>query len=123
MWLLSAAGFFQYVSLGPTFGVVQNVVDIRRRATATAFLYICLAVVALGLGPLFTGWAIDRFAEGNFLKAAAGVSFTAQCPGGAAPVFFGWACVHYLLAAAGIGKSLRAAVLRNDAPAPWRADP
>jgi predicted MFS family arabinose efflux permease len=145
MWLLSAAGFFQYVSLGPTFGVVQNVVDTRRRATATAFLYICLAVVALGLGPLFTGWAIDRFAEGNFLKAAAGVSFTAQCPGGAAPagsttaamaacqstlalatrhgllltlVFFGWACVHYLLAAAGIGKSLRAAVLRNDAPAP-----
>ena len=145
MWLLSAAGFFQYVSLGPTFGVVQNVIHTRRRATATAFLYICLAVVALGLGPLFTGWAIDRFAEGNFLKAGAGHSFTAQCPGGAAPagstaaamaacqstlalatrdgllltlVFFGWACVHYLLAAAGIGKSLRAAVLRNDAPDP-----
>jgi predicted MFS family arabinose efflux permease len=136
MWLLSAAGFFQYVSLGPTFGVVQNVVDTRRRATATALMYICLAVIALGLGPVFTGWAIDRFAEGDFVKAAVGVSFTAQCPGGAAPasssaaamaacqstlalatrqgllltlIFFGWACLHYLLAAAGIRKSLHAA--------------
>ena len=34
----SIAGFFQYASLGPTFGVVQNVVDRRRRATATALL-------------------------------------------------------------------------------------
>jgi predicted MFS family arabinose efflux permease len=141
-WLLSAAGFFQYMSLGPTFGVVQNVVDTRRRATATALLYICLAVIALGLGPVFTGWAIDRFAEGDFLKSAAGVSFTAHCPGGAAPagataaamaacrstlalatrqgllltlIFFGWACLHYLLAAAGIRKSLRAAASRDHA--------
>jgi predicted MFS family arabinose efflux permease len=144
-WLLSAAGFFQYASLGPTFGVVQNVFETRRRATATALLYICLSVVALGLGPVFTGWAIDRFAEGNFLKVGASFSFSAQCPGGAAPAgaataamaacrstltlatrhgllltlaFFGWACVHYLLAAAGIGKSLRAAALRNHAAAP-----
>ena len=39
--LLSAAGFFWYASLGPTFGTVQNVVEPRRRATATALLYIC----------------------------------------------------------------------------------
>ena len=36
------AGFFWYASLGPTFGAVQNAVEPRRRATATAFLYICL---------------------------------------------------------------------------------
>jgi predicted MFS family arabinose efflux permease len=142
-WSLSAAGFFQYVSLGPTFGVVQNSVDTRRRATATALLYICLSVVALGLGPVFTGWAIDRFAEGHFQPASA-ASFSTICPGGTAGAgaaaatktacrstlvlgtrhgllvtlaFFGWAVLHYLLAAGGIGRSLRAAALRNAAVA------
>lgn len=41
--LLSMAGFFQYASLGPTFGLVQNVVGRRRRATATAFQVRCRA--------------------------------------------------------------------------------
>jgi predicted MFS family arabinose efflux permease len=129
--LLSAAGFFQYASLGPTFGVVQNVVDKRRRATATALLYICLSVIALGGGPLFTGWMIDGFAEANL------PGFKASCPGGAALAaagsaardactatlalatrrgllatlfFFGWAALHYFLAAAGLARSLRSAV-------------
>src|ERR1700722_11374177 len=147
---LSAAGFFQYASLGPTFGVVQNVVDRRRRATATALLYICLNVFALGGGPLFTGWIIDRFAAADFHSQdmgpvsaiEAGSTFTASCPGGAAPVaagtqtqsmchsilaratrqgvlvmllFFAWASLHYLLASVGIAKSLKAAALRNAA--------
>ncbi len=98
--LLSIAGFFQYASLGPTFGVVQNVVGRRRRATATAFLYICLNVIALGGGPLFTGWVIDRFAESGFAEQIAGraatgtaetapralgATFKSSCPGGAPP--------------------------------------
>jgi predicted MFS family arabinose efflux permease len=96
--LLAIAGFFQYASLGPTFGVVQNVVDQRRRATATALLYVCLNVFALGGGPLFTGWVIDRFAESDFHRfdprpapqtagrvTATRASFTSGCPGGAAP--------------------------------------
>jgi MFS family permease len=160
-WLLGAAGFFQYASLGPTFGVVQNVVDKRRRATATALLYICLSVVALGGGPLFTGWVIDRFAQAHFQhpdprmpanslddgpmrRVAGGDSFADSCPGGTAPaaagaaaksaceatlalatrqgmlvtlLFFGWACLHYCLAAAGIGKALLAAARRNAAVA------
>ena len=90
--LLAIAGFFQYASLGPTFGVVQNMVAQRRRATATALLYVCLSVFALGLGPLFTGWVIDRFAEAEFnpqrtsqdLKSAVAYSFRISCPGGAA---------------------------------------
>jgi predicted MFS family arabinose efflux permease len=133
--VLSLAGFFWYVSLGPTFGVVQNVIGARRRATATAFLYIMLSMVALGLGPLFVGWLIDRFAQASFAFAGAR-SFEASCPGGAAAAgaapalqsacqsalalasrrgllvtvaFFGWAVVHYFLAAAGIARSLRAA--------------
>jgi predicted MFS family arabinose efflux permease len=145
--LLSIAGFFQYTSLGPTFGVVQNVVDRRRRATATAVLYICLNVFALGGGPLFTGWMIDRFAADGFpalevAPSARDVSFRALCPGGVAAatanaavksachstlaratrrgilvtlLFFGWACLHYLLASAGIAKALKDAGLRNGA--------
>jgi hypothetical protein len=134
---LSLAGFFWYASLGPTFGVVQNVTGARRRATATAFLYICLSVIALGLGPLFVGWAIDRFADASFALAGSR-SFEASCPGGAAAPsagaslqlacqsalalasrrgllltvgFFAWAVLHYFLAAAGIGRSLKAAAL------------
>lgn len=96
--LLALAGFFQYASLGPTFGVVQNVVGQRQRATATALLYICLNVFALGGGPLFTGWVIDRFAQADFqshsaltgrnavpaARDAGGPSFELSCPGGAA---------------------------------------
>jgi MFS family permease len=101
-WLLAAAGFFQYISLGPTFGVVQNVVGPRQRATATAFLYVCLMLLALAGGPPFTGWLIDRLAEVRFAQpdsgflagvltairgahpapGAAAPGFQASCPGG-----------------------------------------
>lgn len=100
-WLLAAAGFFQYISLGPTFGVVQNVVGVRRRATATAFMYVCLTLLALAGGPPFTGWMIDRFAELRFAHpdcgfladvigafggapgaATASRTFRTSCPGG-----------------------------------------
>jgi predicted MFS family arabinose efflux permease len=133
---LSLAGFFWYASLGPTFGVVQNVIGARRRATATAFLYICLSVLALGLGPLCVGWIIDRFADSSFAMLG-GHGFRKSCLGGMAAAgadasaqsacrsalavasqrgllvsaaFFGWAVLHYLLAAVGIGKSLRASL-------------
>jgi MFS family permease len=95
---LSLAGFCFYTSLGPTFGVVQNSVGVRQRATATALLYICLNAFALGCGPLFAGWTMDRLgdlhlrqaiatagAAGSLTPAAAPVSFRQWCPGGAAP--------------------------------------
>ncbi|MGI9170410.1 MAG: spinster family MFS transporter, partial [Caulobacteraceae bacterium] len=106
-WRLAAAilllpGVFHYTYLGPTFGVVQNVVETRRRATAAAVLFLFLNIIALGGGPLFTGWIIDRFAQFDFthaganhiLGALAGMfdghgtragDFALQCPGGAAP--------------------------------------
>jgi MFS family permease len=91
---LAVAGFFQYVSLGPTFGVVQNSVDSRRRATATALLYIFLNVIALGGGPLFTGWIIDRFvAQGSPLPLATRHGLLVLL------IFYAWASVHYFRAA------------------------
>jgi hypothetical protein len=103
-WRLAAAillvpGIFHYTYLGPTFGVVQNVVETRRRATATAVMFLFLNIIALGGGPIFTGWIIDRFAQFDFnhpgphrllsalsgMFGGGGASFGGQCPGGVAP--------------------------------------
>ena len=59
-------GVFVYTYLGPTFAVVQNVVETRQRATAAALLLLFVNIIALGGGPLFTGWIIDQFAQFNF---------------------------------------------------------
>ena len=99
-WILLLPGIFQYTYLGPTFGVIQNAVDTRRRATATALLFLFLNLIALGGGPPFTGWLIDQFAQYNFAhpglhpiwsslgrmfahSEAAGHAFADLCPGGA----------------------------------------
>ena len=97
-WILLLPGIFQYTYLGPTFGVIQNAVDQRRRATATAVLFLFLNLIALGGGPPFTGWLIDQFAQFNFTHPgshsilstlprlahgeAAGTLFSDLCPGG-----------------------------------------
>jgi hypothetical protein len=98
--ILLVPGIFHYTYLAPTFGVVQNSVEPRRRATATALLFFFLNLIALGGGPWFTGWLIDHLAQFNFnhpgstgiFHALGGAftdpgaaSFTAQCPGGLAP--------------------------------------
>ena len=99
--ILLIPGLFHYTYLGPTFAVVQNVVETRRRATASAVMLLCANLIALGGGPLFTGWLIDAFAQfhfthtgphhlmpalqGLFGQAQGNEHFATQCPGGAAP--------------------------------------
>lgn len=99
--ILLIPGLFHYTYLGPTFAVVQNVVETRRRATASAVMLLCANLIALGGGPLFTGWLIDTFAQFYFThsgehhalpalqsmfgQVTAGRHFAAQCPGGVAP--------------------------------------
>lgn len=90
-WLLALAGFFQYLSFGPTFGVIQNALDARRRATATAVIYVFLTLIGLGCGPLFTGWMIDQFGQSLFassgilpaISQSSGASFHEVCIAGA----------------------------------------
>jgi MFS family permease len=104
--LLMIPGVFVYTYLGPSFAVVQNVVETRQRATAAALLLLFVNIIALGGGPLFTGWIIDQFAQFNLnhphapyiLQGLGGVfggqpgsgagvtHFTSACPGGIAPV-------------------------------------
>ena len=100
--ILLVPGLFHYTYLGPTFAVVQNVVETRRRATASAVMLLFVNIIALGGGPLFTGWMIDMFAQFNFTHAGerhiipalqsmfggGAVSpehFATLCPGGVAP--------------------------------------
>ena len=96
--ILLVPGIFLYVYLGPSFAVVQNMFDVRRRATAAAVMLFFVNLVALGGGPPFTGWMIDLFAQWAFThpdssslsaalphlfgQAAGAVDFGALCPGG-----------------------------------------
>jgi MFS family permease len=101
--ILFVPGIFHYTYLGPTFGVIQNVVETRRRATATAVLFLFLNLIGLGGGTYFTGWLIDHFAQFAFTHPGAhnllgllqgmfagspahgAATFAAACPGGIAP--------------------------------------
>ena len=125
--ILAVPPVFQYTFLGPSFGVMHNMVGPRMRATATALLLLVINLIGLGLGPTLVGWASDRFAARTFDGFAHQTgSFAALCPGGrgiagspldlahqcadasalgvryaivaCAFVFF-WAALHYLLAA------------------------
>jgi predicted MFS family arabinose efflux permease len=137
---LGTAGFFQYLSFGPTVGVVQNMVDSHRRATATALVFILLTVICLGFGPPFTGWLIDRLAEHNFSALRLDGSFKLICGSGYAPaaastvlkqackstmalssrqgiiatvLLYAWAAIHYLVGAIGLSREMRGAALRT----------
>ena len=136
--LLLVAAFLHYMYLGPTLGVMHNLVDARMRATATALLFFIINLVGLGGGPLFTGWLIDLFSTQAFAQAGLG-DFLASCPGGRAPsgsaaelaaackdslargtrsgqlvthAILIWAAAHYLIGARSLRADLaRAAVL------------
>jgi predicted MFS family arabinose efflux permease len=136
--LLGVGGLFQYLSFGPTLGVIQNVVGPRQRATASALVYAMLNVVALGGGALFTGWLIDRFAAADFPRlSAVSPTFAAACPGGqplepglrlpcratlaqasregivTTVLLYVWAALHYALAARGIKEALGSQMRRQ----------
>ncbi|MDB5494571.1 MAG: transporter [Phenylobacterium sp.] len=97
--LIILPGIFSYTYLGPTFGVIQNMVPTRRRATATAILFFFLNLIALGGGPPLTGWVIDHFAAFHYAHpslpglwdavsgffSANPADFQHACPGGTAP--------------------------------------
>ncbi|MGY4397914.1 MFS family permease [Sphingomonas sp. UYAg733] len=99
LWL-AFPGALSYVYMGPTYGVIQNMVPVTRRATATAVLFFVLNLIALGAGPPLTGWLIDHLAAFHYLNpanhdvipaltnlfAVDADGFQLSCPGGVGPV-------------------------------------
>ncbi|RAK62552.1 MFS transporter [Phenylobacterium kunshanense] len=146
--VLLIPGILHYTYLGPTFGVVQNVMDTRMRATAVAVLFFVLNLIALGFGPPFTGWCIDQFARAAFTAKGMAGDFLEVCKGGLAPagaspelaaacpaamaegtragivsnlLIYAWAGVHYLLAAITLPKDMARAKAQSAQAAPAAA--
>ena len=142
--LLIVPGVLHYTYLGPTLGVVQNVMDVRMRATAVALLWFFLNLIALGFGPPFCGWCIDQFAKAAFAAKGLAGDFISACPGGLAPagapaelaaacktamaegtrtglvvnlLIYAWAGVHYLLAAITLPRDIARAQAERAATA------
>jgi MFS family permease len=100
--LVFLAALFQYTYLGVTFGVFQNLLHPRMRATGAALLNTLYTLIGQGLGPLLIGWLSDRlgpdYGSGDGLAYAMAI---------AAAIYL-WAGVHYLLAGRNLGRDLAA---------------
>ena len=100
--LVFVAALFQYTYLGVTFGVFQNLLHPRMRATGSALLNATYGLIGQGLGPLMVGWLSDRLAPDN--GAGNGLAYAMAITAG---LYF-WAATHYLLAARHVGGDLAA---------------
>jgi MFS family permease len=115
----------QYLNLGPTMGLMHNMVSPRMRATATALLYLAVNLFGMGLGPPATGFMSDRLAAASFhgssyseqcLSVAAKGDIAALCQAAASnglrwalvlcTLAFLWAAIHYLIAARTLRQDL-----------------
>jgi len=95
--LVFVAALFQYTYLGVTFGVFQNLLHPRMRATGSALLNTVYGLIGQGLGPLLLGWMSDRLAPeyGSGDGLAYAMAITAA--------IYLWAGAHYVMA----GRHLR----------------
>lgn len=100
--LLFVAGVFQYAYLGVTFGVFQNLLHSRMRATGTALLNTVYGLVGQGLGTLLVGGLSDRLAP--TYGSAQGLVYAML----AATLIYFWAGTHYLLAGRHLAADLAA---------------
>ena len=100
--LVFVAALFQYTYLGVTFGVFQNLLHPRMRATGSALLNTVYGLIGQGLGPLLVGYMSDRLAPeyggGNGLAYAMAIT----------AALYLWAAAHYLLAGRHVGRDLAA---------------
>jgi predicted MFS family arabinose efflux permease len=136
-WLGAAAAlilptFLNYCYIGPSLGVMHNLVQPRMRATATALFFLVVHLIGLGAGPYVTGSLIDGFSSRAFADGHAG-GYLDLCPGGIAAagstldlssacaaagitgtrsgivvvtLLLVWAAVHYCFAARTLARDL-----------------
>jgi MFS family permease len=87
------------VHLGPSFAVVQELVDPRRRALGAAW-FLCVANLVAGLGPLAVGVLSDLLAPTAGAEALRG-ALVMTVPLGL------WAASHYVIAARALAPAAR----------------
>jgi len=64
--IVVGAATLAFTFYAPTFGAVQNMVEPRMRASASAIIIFFQNLVGMGLGPLFVGFLSDAYAEHLF---------------------------------------------------------
>jgi MFS family permease len=98
--IVFVAALFQYTYLGVTYGVFQNLLHSRMRATGSAVLNAIYTLIGQGLGALLVGALSDRLAPrfGSADGLAYGMAITA--------VIYLWAGAHYLVASRHVGADL-----------------
>ena len=92
-----------HVFLGPSYGTVQTLAGVKRRAMASAINQFMINLIALGLGPLLVGAASDHF-HALFGDNALRYSILAVVL-----VAYNWAAVHFFLAARTLRRDLATA--------------
>ncbi|HUD92957.1 MFS transporter [Sphingobium sp.] len=120
MTILLIPPALQYLYLGPTMGLMHNLVTPRMRATTTAILYLAVNLFGMGLGPPITGYVSDMLAAsmgGGARCHGAMASLDQLCRVAAATgvrwalvigtLAFLWAAIHYLIAARTLRSDLR----------------
>jgi predicted MFS family arabinose efflux permease len=113
--VVGAAALLAFTFYAPTFAAIQNMVEPRMRASASAIVIFFQNLVGMGLGPLFVGMMSDFYAaslyeNGDFhtdCSGAAALTDAACAAAGSdgiryamvtcAVVLF-WAALHYFLA-------------------------
>ena len=98
--LVFVAALLQYTYLGVTYGVFQNLLHSRMRATGSALLNAIYSLVGQGLGTVLVGWLSDRLAPtyGSADGLAYAMAITAA--------IYLWSGAHYLLAARHVGPDI-----------------
>jgi predicted MFS family arabinose efflux permease len=98
--LVFVAALFQYTYLGVTYGVFQNLLHSRMRATGSAVLNAIYTLIGQGLGALLVGALSDRLAPR--FGSADGLAYAMAI---VAAIYL-WAAAHYFLAARHVAADL-----------------
>lgn len=93
LWLFVPAMYFY---IGPSLGLLQNVIPCRMRATATAVTYLMGNIANLVIAPQFVGLVSD--VSGGATAASLRFALLLLAPTGL------WAAYHYWAAIRGFGK-------------------
>jgi MFS family permease len=110
--LATVAQICSVIYLGPTFGVLHNMVEARMRATAVAILFVLTSIIGLGVGPMLVGWMSDTagaIIAGSDMWALCQTAISEPCRAVSfqgvrfalvvAALMYIWAGIHYYLAA------------------------